>query len=198
MTIGSAASLAGTLPRAPLSPVHCFRQRRRPAARPYPVGAGVPPLRLPRAGLADDPPRGRVLVVEDDALVALDLQCLLREAGYRVVGPAATIEEAERLIARGSIDGAVLDVQVQGLVPVAFADSLADRGIPFIWLTDAPCDRLPEAHADVASVAKSCAAAQFIDALERAMSRGADHQGKQSWYPVPPPQPVWPRVFPQL
>ena len=198
MTIGSAASLAGTLPQAPLSPFHSFRRHRRPTARPFPAGAAAPPLRLPVVGLADDPPRARILVVEHDASVALCLQGLLREAGYRVVGPAASIEEAERLTAHGRIDGAVIDLQVHGAVPMALADHLADRGIPFVWLTDVPSAPLPKAHADVPSVTKSCAPESLIDALERAMSRKGTALRQQSWYPVPPPQPVWPRVFPQL
>ena len=53
-----------------------------------PVHTPTPP---PRWLGASEPPRGRILVVEDQAVVALDLQRSLREAGYRVVGPATSL-----------------------------------------------------------------------------------------------------------
>ena len=195
MTIGSAAFLAGTLPQAPLSPFHSFRQNRHPPAMPRVMGAAAPPSRLPVAGLADDPPRGRILVVEDEASLVLDLQRLLREGGYRAVGPAVSIEEAERFIAQRPIDATVLDAQLRGCETVA--DSLAYRGVPFLWLTSASRDELPKAHARVPAVTKSSVREKLLGVLEEVMSR-RHNMGRVSRYPVPPPQPVWPRVFPQL
>lgn len=195
MTIGSAAFLAGTLPQAPLSPLHSFRQNRHPPAMPRVMGAAAPPSRLPVAGLADDPPRGRILVVEDEALLVLDLQRLLREGGYRAVGPVVSIEEAERFIAQHPIDATVLDAQLRGCETVA--DGLAYRGVPFVWLTNTARDELPKAHAGVPAVAKSCVREKLIGVLEQVMSQRRN-MGRVIRYPVPPPQSAWPRVFPQL
>ena len=195
MTTGSAACLAGTLPQAPLSPLHSFRQSRHPPAMPRITGAAAPPSRLPVPSLADDPPRGRILLVEDEAPLVLDLQSLLREGGYRAVGPAVSIEDAERLIAQRPIDATVLDVQLRGCETIA--DSLANRDIPFLWLTNTPCDELPKAHVRVPAVAKSSVREKLIGVLEQLMSR-KHNLGRVIRYPVPPPQPVWPRVFPQL
>src|ERR1044071_7722244 len=77
------------------------------APRPMPVGVRSPPS-LNTLGL----PQRRVLVVVDDAIVALDLQRLLHEAGYRVVGPATTVAEIQGLIQRGDIDCAILDLDI--------------------------------------------------------------------------------------
>ncbi|MFO1160318.1 MAG: hypothetical protein U1E60_15880 [Reyranellaceae bacterium] len=171
MTIGSAAFRAGTLPQAPLSPFHSFRQNRHPPAMPRIMGAAAPPSRLPVAGLADDPPRGRILVVEDDASLVLDLQRLLREGGYRAVGPASSLEEAERLIAQRPIDATVLDLQLRGCETVA--DSLAYRGVPFLWLTNSLRDELPKAHARVPAVAKPSVREKLIGMLEQLVSHAS-------------------------
>jgi CheY-like chemotaxis protein len=195
MTIGSAALLPGTLPQAPLSPPQFFGRRRSPAV--LPAAAAAPTWRLPVAGLADDPPRGRILVVEDEASVALDIQRVLGEAGYRAVGPAASVEEAVRLMARRAVDAAIVDLQLGGCAALAIADGLAHRAIPFVWLTDQALKLPPQSHADVPSVAKHSVGEELVEALERAMSQGRD-PGRESLYPVPPPQSVWPRVFPSL
>jgi DNA-binding response OmpR family regulator len=89
----------------------------------------------------------RVLVVEDEALIAMALEERLREAGAEVVGPAFTAAEALRLVeaaaADGGISAAVLDLRLTGgetAIPVA--DALAARGVPFLFATGygAGCD----------------------------------------------------------
>jgi len=56
--------------------------------------------------LAEDPPRGRILVVTNEARLALDVQRILRNAGYRAVGPAASADEVDRLTGHRPVDGA--------------------------------------------------------------------------------------------
>jgi PAS domain S-box-containing protein len=77
----------------------------------------------------------RVLVVEDEALVAMELARVLTAAGAVVVGPVGTITEAMDLVDAALIDRAVLDVNLGGqpVTPVALA--LARRHIPFVYLT---------------------------------------------------------------
>src|SRR5437764_9883537 len=100
MPIGSAASLPGILPQAPLSPFPIVRRDRRLSLVPQSSGQIAPPRRLPLEAAAEDPPRGRILVVDEDTGATLELQRVLREAGYRVVGPAASAAEAKRLAER--------------------------------------------------------------------------------------------------
>jgi CheY-like chemotaxis protein len=147
--------------------------------------------------LADDPPRGRVLVVTDEAQLALDVQRVLRDAGYRTVGPAPSADEAERLTGCFPIDGAVVDLHLKDGAGATAGDCLANRGIPFVWLAEIPFGRLPRSHAFVPVVAKPVQGEELLRALDRALA--SKHRGDTgSFYPVPPPQKVWPRVFPQL
>ena len=92
-----------------------------------------------RPGLsADESPAlrdQRVLVVEDEAVVAMELTRVLTAAGAKVVGPVGTIEEALHLLDDQPIDRALLDVNLGGrlITPVALA--LSRRRIPFVYLT---------------------------------------------------------------
>lgn len=93
-----------------------------------------------RPGLAtDDSPAlrdQRVLVVEDEAVVAMELVRVLTAAGAKVVGPAGTIEEALGLLDDGQpIDRALLDVNLGGRLITPVAAALTNRRIPFVYLT---------------------------------------------------------------
>lgn len=77
----------------------------------------------------------RVLVVEDEAAVALDLKYTLQAAGCTVVGPLARLDDALRTAAEEPIDLALLDIGVGGEPVFPVADRLAARAIPFVFLT---------------------------------------------------------------
>jgi two-component system, response regulator PdtaR len=79
------------------------------------------------------PPDGRlVLVVEDEFLIALDLELLLRRHGWRVLGPAATVAAALRLLRGAMPDVALLDVNLGGELVTPVAAALRARGVPFV------------------------------------------------------------------
>jgi PAS domain S-box-containing protein len=83
---------------------------------------------------SDDHAEGRLLLVEDEALVAIELSRALEDSGWEVVGPAATLEEAFRLVsANGTLDVAVLDVNLNGEMVYPLADELETRGVPFLF-----------------------------------------------------------------
>ncbi|TIS61093.1 MAG: response regulator [Mesorhizobium sp.] len=77
----------------------------------------------------------QILVVEDAFLVALDLSDQLTESGCEVIGPAASVEEALKQIDGVALDGAVLDVNLQGERSFPIAELLASQGVPFVFLT---------------------------------------------------------------
>jgi CheY-like chemotaxis protein len=81
----------------------------------------------------------RVLVVEDEALVAMLVEDGLLDAGAEVVGPAASVGEALRLVEGAASDGglsaAVLDIDLQGRAVAPVADRLAVLGVPFVFAT---------------------------------------------------------------
>lgn len=74
----------------------------------------------------------RILVVEDDYLLAESLNDLLVEAGINVVGPVGSVPDALSLVASGqAIDGALLDVNVRGQAVFPVADALMERACRF-------------------------------------------------------------------
>lgn len=77
----------------------------------------------------------RLLVVEDEPLVALALEDQLADAGYEVVGPAFSLQEALRLAESEALDGAVLDINLAGEKVYPVADLLAKRDVPFVYVT---------------------------------------------------------------
>jgi CheY-like chemotaxis protein len=92
----------------------------------------------------------RVLVVEDDFVVAEDLQDELEQQGAYVLGPVATVAAALALLEVGpSPERAILDVNLRGDMVFPVADVLRGRGIPFVFVTGYDHAALPEAYAGV-------------------------------------------------
>jgi CheY-like chemotaxis protein len=77
----------------------------------------------------------KILVVEDELLIALDLEDLLTGLGCSVVGPAFNLKQGMRLIESETFDGAILDINLGGETVFPLADALADRSIPFVYVT---------------------------------------------------------------
>jgi CheY-like chemotaxis protein len=77
----------------------------------------------------------RVLIVEDEALVAMLAEDFLIELGAVVVGPATSIDDAMAMIAGHEIDAALLDINIRGERSDRVADALRLRGIPIVCAT---------------------------------------------------------------
>ena len=77
----------------------------------------------------------RILVVEDEALIAVMVEDMLTEMGGEVVGPAATIDEALDLARAQALDAAALDVNVRGQRIDPVAEALFERGVPVLFAT---------------------------------------------------------------
>jgi CheY-like chemotaxis protein len=92
--------------------------------------------------------RPRILIVEDEAVTSLRLTGLIEEIGGEVVGPAGTVGEALSLADQVALDGAVLDVNLEGVPVYSVADRLALRDIPFLFLTGYGAQAVPPAHAE--------------------------------------------------
>lgn len=88
-----------------------------------------------------------VLLVEDEYLVALDLQIEIERSGATVLGPVGRLAEALELARRATpLDVAVLDVNLHGENVFPVADVLAERGIPFLFATGQDKESIPERH----------------------------------------------------
>lgn len=77
----------------------------------------------------------RILIVEDEPMLAAFLEDALTDLGCEVVGPALNMKDALQLAREASIDGAGLDVNVAGEQVYPVADVLAERGLPFVFMT---------------------------------------------------------------
>jgi CheY-like chemotaxis protein len=77
----------------------------------------------------------RILVVEDERLLALDLQDILQGWGCEVIGPAASTVAALALIEGNPPEAAILDVHLRGETSEPVADALLAQGRPFLVLT---------------------------------------------------------------
>ena len=80
----------------------------------------------------------RILVVEDDAVQALDLAASLAEAGAAVIGPVASLAEASDLARKSACDAAILDLRLRDRNATALARQLLQQAIPFIVHTGYP------------------------------------------------------------
>jgi CheY-like chemotaxis protein len=85
----------------------------------------------------------RVLVVEDEYLIRMLLEDMLADNGYAVAKAVGTIAEASQFAADGAFDVAILDVNVDGEEIYPVADILAQRGLPFVFVTGYGEDSLP-------------------------------------------------------
>ena len=77
----------------------------------------------------------KILLLEDDFLIAFDMKTQLEDAGMEVVGPVASNEDAKALIEPGSIQAAVLDMDLGGVASFPTAHRLKEFGIPFVFVT---------------------------------------------------------------
>jgi CheY-like chemotaxis protein len=97
--------------------------------------------------MTDNPFSGRrILLVEDEALLAELLEDMLADLGCVVVGPAARVAQALALIASEAIDAALLDINLAGQMSYPVADALAARGLPFTFATGYRQDSLPSGY----------------------------------------------------
>lgn len=110
--------------------------------------------------------RRRVLVVEDDFFVASSLALCLEADGIEVIGPAASVTAALELIARDeAIDGAVLDINLNGEMVYPVAETLRGRGVPYVFTTGYDMRSVAQQEADTPCFEKPVVATQVIAAL---------------------------------
>lgn len=117
----------------------------------------------------DDAPWGTVLVHQPDASEALELQRVLRTAGYRIVGPAASAADVERIVARNEIDCAVIDARA-GFQLAARLDALA---LPFVVVCGDVASTVMWRAAGRLLVPRPWRPAEILRAIHKAMRRGA-------------------------
>jgi DNA-binding response OmpR family regulator len=108
----------------------------------------------------------RVLVVEDEAILAIDLAEQLTQAGFRVVGPAPSVAKALKLIVEVGCDVAVLDVNLRNETAEPVARELRSRRTPFLFLSAASRDHLPIGFNEEVLLPKPARPAVLVAALQ--------------------------------
>ena len=114
-------------------------------------------------------------MVEDELLVAMEIEQLLVGLGCRVVGPVPTLRQALAVIeaAREPLDGALLDVNLSGEHAYPAALALAARAVPFVFVTGyGGLPEVPAALRGAPVLRKPFAPDQLAAALERAFAAG--------------------------
>ena len=113
----------------------------------------------------------RILVVEDEYLVAMSLAEALQDAGSIVLGPVPSVDKAiETIELEPQIDGAVVDVNLGGLLAYPVADLLIARKIPFVFTSGYEDNLLRDRYSQVKNCAKPYLFTAMEDALVEAMS----------------------------
>lgn len=112
----------------------------------------------------------RVLVVEDEFLVAMDLEASLRALGCEVLGPHGDLNAALGAARDAALDAALLDVNIGGTPVTPVADALARRDVPFVFCTGYEADSLPERYAGTLRLMKPFQSADVRSVLQRCLA----------------------------
>ena len=115
----------------------------------------------------------RVLVVEDEFLVALDLEAMIRDLGGTVVGPVAHLDAARTVMLQEKINCAILDVRLDGDTSLPLADELIASGFPVILASGYGSDQLPKRFADTPKLRKPVSVHELARVLERIFQPGS-------------------------
>ncbi|MBJ6986646.1 response regulator [Devosia sp. MC521] len=117
-----------------------------------------------RAILAN--PSGKIFVVEDETLVLFNLEDILEDLGFTIVGEAMWIDQAQSLAASvEQPDAAILDVNIGGSSVFPVAKILADRGVPILFATGYGREGLSAEWQDSPVVSKPYTQADISNAL---------------------------------
>ena len=112
----------------------------------------------------------RVLIVEDESLVAMLLETILEDMGCTPVGPASNIDDGLAMAqAEEPLDAALLDVNVAGRQVFPVAEALRERGVPFIFSTGYGEGGLPDEWRGQTTLQKPFTESAVRDALIKAM-----------------------------
>lgn len=90
----------------------------------------------------------RVLIVEDEFLIAALLDDWLAELGHQAIGPVSTVDGGVKTVGEEQCDAALLDINLGGQRSDAIAELLAERNIPFAFMTGASADSVMARFAD--------------------------------------------------
>jgi two-component SAPR family response regulator len=113
----------------------------------------------------------RILVVEDEALIALVIEDTLTSLGYEIVGPTGKLETALRLATEERLDAAILDISIRDQKVYPVAEQLLARGIPFVLASGYSDWALPENLRDQPRLTKPFTTEQLTEQMRNLCKR---------------------------
>jgi CheY-like chemotaxis protein len=113
----------------------------------------------------------RILVVEDEFLIALDIAGALEQGGLVVIGPLASVRDALATLERETVDGALLDANLGGEPVGSVADMLLARRIPFAFVSGYGREQLPRQHQGAPLIGKPFTADDLLRVVGRFWAR---------------------------
>ena len=113
----------------------------------------------------------RALIVEDDFFIANDLVEGFEPAGITIIGPVPSLAKALDILQNETIDGAVLDINLDGEKVYEVADVLIERGTPLLFVTGYDRPSIPEQYSDVPLLTKPADTGEVIAVLRRIIVR---------------------------
>jgi DNA-binding response OmpR family regulator len=122
----------------------------------------------------------RILIAEDEPMLAFALEDLLIESGFEIAGVTGELATAIAIIESGVCDAAILDANLSGVSAVPAASALSSRGLPFLILSGYSSDQQPSAFSGVPRLQKPCRPERLILALRGILPEGARHRPGQS------------------
>lgn len=113
----------------------------------------------------------RVLVVEDEVLIAMDLAQAVEDAGGRVIGPAMNMAAAQELAETADITAALLDIQLHRDMITSVAEILARRRIPFVFYTGYGRNEVTESWPEAVLLLKPSSPGELVSALSTVLGK---------------------------
>ncbi|MGA7327831.1 MAG: response regulator [Rhodomicrobium sp.] len=114
--------------------------------------------------------RRRILVVEDEALIAMETASILLSAKFEILGPASTVAQALELLERSDCDAAVLDVNLGKETAEPVARYLSEKGTPFITMSGYTREQMPTIFRDSLLLSKPLRSDLLIEAVRQCLA----------------------------
>lgn len=107
----------------------------------------------------------RILIVEDEPLIALNLEDALLDAGFQIAGVAGKLQKALAVIESGGCDVAIIDTNLAGVSASPIAEALATRGLPFVVLSGYSPEQMPSELAGAPFLQKPCSPDLLVETV---------------------------------
>ena len=125
----------------------------------------------------DNQQSARILIVDDEPIIALSLEEILVDAGFTIAAVVHKLDKALVLIKGGACDAAIIDANLAGVSASPAASALATRGLPFIVLSGYSREQLEDDFPGALFMQKPCRPAQLIHAVSAMVLKRAARSG---------------------